>query len=954
MKRIFKTLGVSLLLGAGAVSAMAAPADSRPRLWSQPDGSEVSLCLVGDAAFHCLLTEDGYVAEQGADGFYYYVGNDGRITSSRVADGLPASLDKMSSFSAYRAANSNAAFLESRNAAPSTRAMARIDKLGNSKWDNTDGHDLREVPTDSELRVLVILVNFADESFSVDSDPRQLIDDMLNKPGFDKFSSSGSAFDYYQAISNGQFHPKFDVFGPANLSKTGAEYVNTDEKYLLDGKEVSVYAPGRMVEEACRLLDDEINFADYDANNDGIVDFVYVFHAGKGATTGGSTKTDIWPHAFTLTSAIGAPITLDGVSINRYATSCEVGNQSMQLAGVGMFCHEFSHVLGLPDLYDTANNGTATKVFSPGSFSNMDAGNYNNNLHTPPMFSSYEQYALEWMKPTELTGGGIFTLLPLTARPFAYKVNTRNTPTEYYLLEARAPYSWDEYLEGFGLLVWHIDYVARVWENNQVNTQAAHQYIDIVEADDVQTSTSRSGDTFPGSEGIHELYSNTSPAFVAWDRSGLGIELSYIQSYPDGTVSFVAEGNNDMEAELAAVSPRAYDVDGTSAKLYWPAVEGADGYMVSVFDMAASTDSYYGGYVKGWYFNDVRKANNAEVDGLEPGKNYGVMVYAYNDVNASRMAHPITFTTHGETFAESAPGLHAYQGEDGNVDLNWDVVADATHYELTVATRAVGETKESVKAGFDNSTLPEGWKTSGRYETRDKYAGAAVPSLNLKLSGDYLKTAVFDRDIKSISFHNTITFSEDAAEIEVFGVDAEGRTEYLGKVVDFDKNGADHTFDFPAGYKQAILRLDTRVSGLSVYLDDVEVALQDGPTDTPVSGYSARKVEDTALSVTGLEPNTEYVAYVRPMKGEDAGKTSKAIYFVPSKASLGVDGIVADGDSQAVADVRLENGVLYANGEMMTIYSADGRLVGKGVSFSLPARGLYIVRVGEAAKKICW
>ena len=713
-----------------------------------------------------------------------------------------------------------------------------------------------------------------------------------------------------------------------------------------------MYARGA---EACRLLDDEINFADYDANNDGIVDFVYVFHAGKGATTGGSTKTDIWPHAFTLTSAIGAPITLDGVSINRYATSCEVGNQSMQLAGVGMFCHEFSHVLGLPDLYDTANNGTATKVFSPGSFSNMDAGNYNNNLHTPPMFSSYEQYALEWMKPTELTGGGKFTLLPLTARPFAYKVNTRNTPTEYYLLEARAPYSWDEYLEGFGLLVWHIDYVARVWENNQVNTQAAHQYIDIVEADDVQTSTSRSGDTFPGSEGIHELYSNTSPAFVAWDRSGLGIELSYIQSYPDGTVSFVAEGNNDMEAELASVSPRAFDVDGTSAKLYWPAVEGADGYMVSVFDMAASTDSYYGGYVKGWYFNDVRKANNAEVDGLEPGKNYGVMVYAYNDVNASRMAQPITFTTHGETFAESAPGIHAYQGDEGgNVDLNWDAVADATHYELTVATRAAGETKESVKAGFDNSTLPEGWKTSGRYETRDKYAGEAVPSLNLKLSGDYLKTAVFDRDIKSISFHNTITFSEDAAEIEVFGVDAEGRTEYLGKVVDFDKNGADHTFDFPAGYKQAILRLDTRVSGLSVYLDDVEVALQDGPTDTPVSGYSARKVEDTALSVTGLEPNTEYVAYVRPMKGEDAGKSSKAIYFVPSKASLGVDGIVADGDSQAVADVRLENGVLSANGEMMTIYSADGRLVGKGVAFSLPARGLYIVRVGEAAKKICW
>lgn len=954
MKRTFKTLGLSLLLGAGVMTASAAPADPTPRQYLQPDGSSVTLCLVGDEVFHCHLTPDGYVVEQGADGFYYFVGNDGLLTDSPVSAGVPAALDKNGSFAAYRAANSNQAFLEARQANAGTRAMARIDKLGNSKWDNSDGHDLREVPTDSELRVLVILVNFADESFSISKDPRQLMDDLLNKEGFDRDGSTGSAYDYYRDISSGQFHPKFDVYGPAELSKTGPEYVSTNETYTTaDGKVVNVYAPGRMVEEACRLLDKEINFADYDANNDGVVDFVYVFHAGKGATTGGNQRTDIWPHAFTLNSAIGAPIVLDGVQVNRYATSCEIGNTSNQLAGVGMFCHEFSHVLGLPDLYDTANNGTATKVFSPGSFSNMDAGNYNNNLHTPPFYSSYEQYALEWMRPTDLTGAGDFTLLPLSARKFAYKVNTRNNPMEYFLLEARAPYSWDEYLEGFGLLVWHIDFVKRLWDNNQVNNTAAHQYIDIVEADDIQTASSRSGDPFPGAEGIHEFYSNTNPAFIAWDKSSPGLDLNFIRSHADGTVSFQVDATDDMDANLGAAAPRVYEVTTSGAKIYWAPVEGAEGYYVSVFDVESLRDGYYRDYVKDWYFRDVKKTNNAEVTGLEPGKHYGVMVYAYSELNASRHKSPVTFVAQSEKFADVLPGILAFKGENGSVDLSWDAVNEATHYELTVATRVAGETKETITTGFEGNNVPSGWRTTGRYETREKYCGKEAPCLNLKSNNDYLRTPVFDRDIKTLSFHNTITFAEDAIELEIYGIDADGRTELVGIVNGLSNKGADHSIDFPAGYPQAIIQLSSSVSGLATYIDDLEVTLNDGPVDTPVSGYSARKVEDVKLNVTGLEPEKEYVAYVRAVKGDEKGKTSKAISFVPSKAMLGVDDIAADNGYEE-AEVSNINGQLSAAGNVMDVFSVDGKLLGTGTSFMLPARGLYIVRVGNSAKKICW
>lgn len=954
MKRISKTIGAIALAAAGIMTAQAAPADPRPMQWPQSDGSTVILSLIGDEVFHCLMTPDGYVVTQGEDGFYYYVGNDGKTMLSRVSDGVPASLDKNVSFEAYRNANRNEAFLRRGNEL-NTRAMARVDKLGNSKWDNADGHDLREVKTEGELKVLILMVNFSDKKFSVSSDPHSLVNDMLNKPGFSEFNSSGSVLDYYQSISHGQFHPKFEVFGPVDLDKTSREYVSTDKTYIgPDGKETAVYAPGLMVEEACKKLDGQINFADYDSNNDGYVDFVYIFHAGKGATTGGNQATDIWPHAFTLNAAIGAPIELDGVLVNRYATSCEIGRQAGQLAGVGMICHEFSHVLGLPDLYDTANNGTVSKVFSPGTFSNMDAGNYNNDLHTPPMFSAYEQYALEWMLPVTITGSGNFTLLPSIARPFAYKINTRNNPKEYFLFEARAPYSWDEYLEGHGMLAWHIDFDLDIWNDNKPNNVASHQRIDLIEADDVQTATSRNGDPFPGTVGVHEYLNNGAPSFLDWSNSSTGYELYNIMTYPDGTVSFRVDAAKDMEGvELSAPVVNVTAVSSNSAKLNWAEVADADGYMVSVVDLDSFDGEFYRTFAEGWRYNDVKKSLSANVEGLKPGVNYGAIVYAYNDKNASRSDVPAAFLTQGATFAQAAPGIYAYKGEGSDTQLVWDAVADADSYELTVATRKAGETAETIKTGFDNSTLPEGWKLSGKYNTRDKNCGEAAPAVSLEVNGNYLRTATYERDIKEISFWAKKTFSDEGEKIEVYAYDEEGHVRLVATVGGFDTKGARYTVEIPAGYRQAMLRLSSSVSGLGLYIDDMEVLLADGPVDTPVSGYAARSVSDTQLAVSGLEPQTTYVAYVRPVKGEEKGKFSKAIEFVPSQlTAAGIEDLPVD--SYEEAEVIVSGGVVSAFGQMMDVYTIDGARIARGTEITLPCRGLYIVRVNDASKKICW
>lgn len=954
---LFIKSGIAAMLCAAAASAHSAPAPAVPRVITQPDGSTVTLTLFGDAAFHCWLTPEGYVASEGEDGFFRYVDNDGRTTQFIVGQGVPASIDANLSFDAYKAATTRAAFLGNASAASSkSRVKARIDKLGNSKWDNTDGHDIREVNTEGELRVLVVLANFTDQQFSVSSDPRQTIDDMLNKPGFDEYNATGSVFDYYNSVSAGQFFPKFDVYGPVNVSRRHIDYVSGwGETYINgDGKETAVYAPGRLVEEVVQALDGEINFADYDANGDGLVDFIYVFHAGQGATTGGGTNRTIWPHAFTLESAIGAGVDVDGVTVNRYAMSCELNNRT--LMGAGMFCHEFSHVLGMPDLYDTANNnGTASQCFTPGTFSNMDAGNYNNDAHTSPTFSGYERYAMEWMKPVEINAAADLTILPLTARNLAYKVPTQNAQ-EYFIFEARAPQSYDTYLEGHGLAVWHIDFDLGIWQNNTVNNTAAHQRIDLLEADAILTTVTRDGDLFPGSQSIHELVSNIEPTFIDWNRRKLDIELERIMAHPDGTVTLSTTGSKKAEGfDLAAPAPRLTAMTAETASLEWAPVEEAIGYMISVYDMDSLKDGYYRTFLDGYLFKDLEHHCYAEIDGLEPGVNYGATVYALSENNASRSAHPVCFKAMAPEFENALGSTYAAYDADGQLVLGWDEIPGATHYNVTVATRAAAETAETVTCDFTDRLMPEGWSGTGAISTNSRYFGEASPSYQFTSDASYIRTAVYDRDINAVSFWHKISFTEDGVALDFYGTDTAGNVRFLKRFSDFNTKGETVTVELPAGYRQVTAYFSSNVSGLNLYIDDVTLSLADAPTDTPVAGYDARREEGTSLVLTGLENDTEYVAYVQPMTGDKAGLTTIPVYFTPSATPTGVDEtLIPSGSAFGVA---VQGGVLVPTDAEAAydVYTVDGRVIASGArgSISLPARGIYIVAAeGKSVKVI--
>lgn len=836
------------------------------------------------------------------------------------------------------------------------RKIARNNKLTDHKWDNADGHDIREVRTDGVYPVLVLLVEFPDQKFKVgNGDPHELVNEMLNGKNFTYNGATGSAWSYFDAVSCGQFSPRFDLYGPVCTSKNEVEYVTTSTTDFYPdpddpSKQVGVYTPGRMVEEAIKALDDKINFADYDSDGDGYVDFVYIFHAGKGATTGGDSRYVIWPHAFTLTSAIGTPIELDGVKIDRYATSAELGTDN-DLSGIGTFCHEFGHVLGFPDFYDTASNKpAANKNVTLGTFDCMDEGNYNNNEHTPPTYSAYERYGLEWMLPVTVNGSADITMLPLTARNFAYKFNT-SKPQEYFLMETRAKHLHDYYIPGHGLAVWHIDFDLDVWTGNRPNNIQAHQRVDIVEADGDYLRSTRNGDFFPGAQSICEFMPNANPAFIDWSNKSMGYELTNIIQHPDGTVSFKLNATNGKKmagADIQAPTPEIYAADQNSFQAHWAEVKGAKGYMISVYDMAKFDGTVITDFVDGYYFKDLGDACSVMVEGLDPDKNYGAYIYAYNDVNASRSALPLQIRTIAAEFEKAQTNLYAHS-ENGNIEIEWDAVPEADDYNLTIATinPLVIETQDGVN--FDDSSLPDGWKAEAKYEQRERYCGEAVPALKMESNSNYIMTPRYENDIENILFTGRVQYN-DPYHLDVYSVEADGSMRHIGDYQGLTTEMGLHSLSIPTGVRQVKIVYSMLSTGQYLYMDDVAVNFCALSYDPAVADVTF--TEDTKAVVEGLDPSTEYIAFVTPQRNGVDGKRSSIIYFTPASTPSEVEGIEAE---LTPTDFTITNGMVTMTDPdaLFSVYSIDGTCVASSVrgSFRLPAKGIYLLSTqGKAAK----
>jgi immune inhibitor A len=391
---------------------------------------------------------------------------------------------------------------------------------------------------------LIILVQFNDKKFWPEH-TKELYNKIANEENFNEMGFYGSVKDYFKAQSYGQFELDFDIAGPVTLPEDYAYYGKPT-----GGNNDNNRAMGELVKYACESVNNEINFNDYDWDGDGEADQVFILYAGHGQASWDDPNT-IWPHAWTLTSALGSRLKLDNVYIDTYACSCELGGSEGQecIDGIGAICHEFSHCLGLADMYDTTYQ---TGNYGMGKWDLMDQGCYNGNSYLPSNYTSYERMYAGWIEPIELKENRqINQMKPLADTGEAYIIYNERSKNEYYMLENRQTTGWDSGLPNSGLLITHVDFNSMVWGQNRVNS-TSRQRCTIFIADNMP-NRNEAGDIYP--YGANDELTNTSlPAATLNNINKDGSKymnksIRNITRNSDGTVSFSFENENDIESD---------------------------------------------------------------------------------------------------------------------------------------------------------------------------------------------------------------------------------------------------------------------------------------------------------------------------------------------------------------------------------------------------------------------
>lgn len=475
---------------------------------TQPDGSTIQVKVIGDEHFH-----------------YYTDINDQPLWPDENGRLQRVSYDKIERIAAERITPR----MEQRRIASTATTYAVSDET----WRGVGLFD-EKFPHTGDPHTLIILVEFSDVKFTV-KNPKEYYISFLNEEGFSQDKGTGSCRDYFTSVSMGQFTPYFDVYGPVTVNSQA--YYGANDRWGNDLR------PEQMVIDACKALDSEIDFSQYDTNNDGAVDNIYIFYAGQGEADYGSEDT-IWPHQWEL-SAAGKSFKLDGKTINKYGCCNEWGYNKVD--GIGAFCHEFGHVIGLPDLYSYSTSSTDYKA-TPGSWDIMDSGSYNNDSRTPPSYSAFERNALGWIDLEVLSADKEYVLEQLNESNKGYIVPT-NKSNEFFLFENRQKTGWDKYIPGHGMLIWHIDYNRSVWFNNSVNDKASHQYVDIEEANgkvNNLSTTTMAGYSWPGTSKKTEFSDVTTPNMLTWAGKESGLIISNI-SEANSVIKFKVLSTSGIE-----------------------------------------------------------------------------------------------------------------------------------------------------------------------------------------------------------------------------------------------------------------------------------------------------------------------------------------------------------------------------------------------------------------------
>lgn len=702
LPKTMKKLFLKVIICIGTIlyfvpNAHAIMANPNPITITQPDGSTLTIRIHGDESFHYTTTLDGYLIEKDIDGFFKYVDFEANQLTTQTAGNIDARsvaenrlLAQLSPVKKYlpRLIQKHCITTKSpRVTAP--RKAQQADSRRRASGETT------------ESQYLVILVGFSDLPFTFTNND---FDRWLNEKGYSVDGGTGSVKDYYRDNSMGQFIPNFTVLGPYTLPYTQLYYAGNSEDTGEDAN------PRAMIVDACKIAKEQnpdIDFSIFDNDKDGYMDNVNVVYAGYSEASTGNGD-DMWPHSWTLEEF---SLTIDGIIIDAYGCSAEfVGAEGKKMDGIGTFTHEFGHVLGLKDMYDT-DEYTDGYGLDPGDYSIFASGSYNNESRTPPCLMAFERMQMGWCKPIELNEAADIALNPISDNT-AYYINAQpgrseGTGHEWFVLENRQKTGWDTYLPAHGLLIYHYDYtnemVEKYWSVNGPNNNSKHRCMYIKPADGIDDTNTRNGDTYPGRSGNTEFTDNTTPNALNWAGEKTNTPITNIRE-EDGIIYFQVKGGVENLSIIKTLKPD--NIRDTSIEVAATLEKSTK----EIIEMGFCWDIYQDPQLNTSPQTIVPTADNikATITGLEPGTLYYVRAYMRLDDKSIVYGAAIPVKT--ECQVAQAPYIADFTSwTDGEPDC-WQIIDQ--NYDGT--TWVFDDTTQGMLYQFDYWNNANDWLISTR------------------------------------------------------------------------------------------------------------------------------------------------------------------------------------------------------------------------------------------------
>jgi M6 family metalloprotease-like protein len=531
--------------------AIAVPAYPYPIEFTQPDGSKITIILKGDEKTKWAETADGYSIMFNNNGAYEYA------VVNAYGDMVPSGIQAQNA--AVRT-QSEITFLSKTSKGISYSAAQRT--MMRSAWNVYQQEIQKAFPTSGSRKLICILIGFKDKAFTK---TKTDFNNLLNQVGYNADGATGSVKDFYLENSYGKLNLSVTVAGPYTAANNMAYYGGNDA----NGSDLR---PRELITEAVKFADNDVNYADFDNDGDGNVDGVYVIFAGYGEEAGASSNA-IWSHAWSIPA-----ITLDGKVIKSYSCSPELrGTSGTGITRIGVICHEFGHVLGSPDFYDT-NYSTGGQYDGTGNWDLMAGGSWNNNGTTPAHHNAYTKVMIyKWGTATTLSSATSVTMSNAEENSSSfYRINTA-TANEYYLAENRQKLKFDSYIPGHGMIIYHVDESFMGSAGGGINA-GSHQGMYPVCANatgnppSTYGSVSSGGCPFPGTGAKTSFTDATTPNAKSWSGANTNKPITSIAENT-GTITFKfmnggvnTSENIALEAESGQISsPMAIQTDAAAS-----------------------------------------------------------------------------------------------------------------------------------------------------------------------------------------------------------------------------------------------------------------------------------------------------------------------------------------------------------------------------------------------------